>query len=140
MLTTSNGLDAVNGATAHDVPASAAPPPSASFRAFLRYVTAALSPESALRALTLASELSDAQVEALFALLRAMDDRAVAVRTDEEDATWQAILAHLPGIAPSLEVIRAHVQGVEPGCSAAGACTRCTRQAEQPARSAGMPC
>jgi hypothetical protein len=127
MLTTSEELDAVNGATAHAAPASAAPPPSASFRAFLRYVTEALSPELALRALTLASELSEAQVEALFALLRAMEDRAVTAQTDAQDATWQAILAHLPGLAPSLEVIRAHVLGVEPGCSPAGTCARCAR-------------
>jgi hypothetical protein len=127
MLTTSEVLDTMNGATAHATPVSAAPPPSSSFRAFLRYVTAALAPEMALRALTLASELSDAQVEALLALLQALDDRAVTAQTDAENATWQAILAHLPGLAPSLEVIRAHVQGVEPGCSAAGACTRCTR-------------
>jgi hypothetical protein len=127
MLTTSEVLDAVNGATAHAAPVSASPPLSASFRALLQYVTEALSPEMALQALALASELSDAQVEALLALLRALDDRTVAAQTDADAAAWQAILAHIPGLAPSLEVIRAHVQGVEPSCSAVGACTRCAR-------------
>jgi hypothetical protein len=108
-----------------DAPGSEPEAPSCSLRAFLQYATETLSPELAMRALALASQLPDAQIEALLALLRAMDDRAVATQTDEEDATWQGILAHVPGLAPSLEVIRAHVQGVEAPCSAAGACALC---------------
>jgi hypothetical protein len=90
---------------------------AASLRTLLRYVAATCSPDLTARVVALAATLSDEQVETLLELWRAIDDRAVALGVEQELATWQRILAHLPGLAPALEAIRAHVLEVEQPCA-----------------------
>ncbi|HEY8340410.1 MAG TPA: hypothetical protein VIK95_11100 [Egibacteraceae bacterium] len=90
---------------------------AASLRTLLRYVAATCSPDLTARVVALAATLSDEQIETLLELWRAIDDRAVALGVEQELATWQRILAHLPGLAPALEAIRAHVLEVEQPCA-----------------------
>jgi hypothetical protein len=85
-------------------------------RTLLRYITPACPPPLAARMIALATSLSDEQVDTLAEFLRVLDDRAVASSTEEAIVTWQRILAHLPGLAPALELVRAHVLDVEESC------------------------
>jgi hypothetical protein len=100
-------------------------PPSAASpgHAILQYVVEAYPPDLALRLLTFASTLPDDQAKGFLDLLRTVDAAAVARTTAEEQVRWQRLLAHLPGLAPTLELLRAHLHGSEPPCTADGPCT-----------------
>ena len=96
------------------------PPRTAALRAVLRYATTAFPPDLAVRALSLAGKLPDEDIEILLDLWTAVDDRAVTAGADWERQTWERILAHVPGLAPALNMIRAHVLEEEPTCAACG--------------------
>ncbi|HLH22311.1 MAG TPA: hypothetical protein VK066_07295 [Chloroflexota bacterium] len=89
-------------------------PASAPLRELACYAITSYPSDLAVQALALASKLSDDQLPALLRLLRAVDDWVVAEATEAEEATWQQVLAHLPGLRSALEVLLARVRGLEP--------------------------
>src|SRR4051812_17079788 len=91
----------------HTAPPSHEAPPG---HAILQYVVAAYPPELALRLLTFASTLPEDQAKGFLELLRTVDDAAVGRATVQEQVRWQRLLAHLPGLAPTLDLLRAHIQ------------------------------
>jgi hypothetical protein len=116
---TSNGVrrdpDLMSAAVNGSAPAT--PQPSAPFRPVLQYVAEQYPPELALRLLTFASTLPEAQAQSFLELLRAVDDAVTARAAEHEQVSWQQLVTHLPGLAPTLELLRAHVQGVVPSCT-----------------------
>jgi hypothetical protein len=119
-----------NGLQTHAEPVSpgadeqAGVPPSLSLPSpsLLQYVVGAYPPDLALRLLTFASALPAEQAKSFLQLLQAVDDAAVARVTEAEQVDWQQLRAHLPGLAPTLDLLRAHIQGTEPPCTPDGDC------------------
>ncbi|HEY7059935.1 MAG TPA: hypothetical protein VII06_00540 [Chloroflexota bacterium] len=65
----------------------------------------------------LAAQLPDALVDEFLQLLLCFDDHVAARELNREDIVWRALTAHLPGLAPTLDVLRAHLQeDVKPAC------------------------
>jgi hypothetical protein len=53
----------------------------------------------------LAAQRTPPQVEALGALLTAVDDHCTKLRADEEEAVWRRVRAHFPGFARALNLV-----------------------------------
>ena len=68
--------------------------------------------EAAPAILGLAAQLSDGQATALASMLGRLDTAYMYKHFDQERALWRALEAHLPGLAPTLELLRAHLQDV----------------------------
>ena len=66
------------------------------------------SPTTARRLVHLARVLSDAEALELLALVVGVDEEAGARNARSEAAVWQRVLAHVPGLARSLEAVREH--------------------------------
>ena len=66
--------------------------------------------------LTFAAQLADAQTPPFLDLLRALDTAATERAFRQEHTSWAAVVAHLPGLAPTLDLIRAHLQADQPAC------------------------
>ena len=84
--------------------------------AFTRYARATFPPDLAARALALAHQLPDPQVDALGALLEAVGEWGIARAVEVHAAWWERLLAHLPGLAPVLCRVQAHVERPAPDC------------------------
>jgi hypothetical protein len=103
--------------------AAAQPVLASPSRSILRYVIERYPPELALRLLSFASTLPEDQARSFLDLLREVDDAATARAALQERAHWERLVAHLPGLAPALDLLRAHVRGTEPPCTLDGTCT-----------------
>jgi hypothetical protein len=56
-------------------------------------------------------------VDDFWQLLLSFDSHIMTRELNRENVVWEAFTAHLPGLAPMLEVLRAHLQDdVEPDC------------------------
>jgi hypothetical protein len=73
----------------------------------------------------LADMLTDDEMELLGQLIGALDDDVCATLDREEARRWRSLVAHLPGLAPVLEILRSHAAGQSGPCSLAdgGACS-----------------
>ena len=71
-------------------------------------VAARYRPATARRLLHLARVLPEAEALELLALVAGVDEEAGARSTRSEAAVWQRVLAHVPGLARSLEAVREH--------------------------------
>ena len=49
-------------------------------------------------------------------LVNAVDDSSAEKAFDEADRVWQGVLAHCPGLAPLLELVRSHVLDEPAAC------------------------
>jgi hypothetical protein len=88
----------------------------------LEYVIERYSPDLALDHLTCASTLPEDQARSFLELLRDGDAAAITRSAAQEQAYWERLLAHPPGLAPTLDLLRSHVQGTEPPCMPDGSC------------------
>jgi len=71
-------------------------------------VAARYSPATARRLLHLARVLPEAEAVELLALVAGVDEEAGARTAGSEAAVWQRVLAHVPGLARSLQAVREH--------------------------------
>ena len=64
-----------------------------------------------------AARLPDTLVDDFLGLLAEIDSHILTCEMNREDIVWRALTAHLPGLAPTLDVLRAHLQeDVKPAC------------------------
>jgi len=63
------------------------------------------------------ARLPDALVDEFLQLLLGFDSHIIRRELNRENVVWEAVTAHLPGLAPALGVLRAHLQeDVQPAC------------------------
>jgi hypothetical protein len=94
------------------------PPPqdSAPARDHIAWMAGYLGGEGGAALLAFTAQLSDAQAEAFNRCLIALDATYNLRALEQEAGAWRAIAGHLPGLAPVLDVLRAHLQGDQPAC------------------------
>ena len=77
---------------------------------------ARFSPATAAQFTALARALPAPEAEALVALVTAIADETYRATLDGVDYRWQRILAHVPSLAPALQLVEDHVLGLESPC------------------------
>jgi hypothetical protein len=66
--------------------------------------------------LDFAAQLSESQAAAFVPVLVACDNRRLAGSVAAEDAYFRALVAHLPGLAPTLRLLHGHLIEDAPRC------------------------
>ncbi|HEY7064227.1 MAG TPA: hypothetical protein VII06_22290 [Chloroflexota bacterium] len=85
-----------------------------------------LSPALRGRLLRLMRRLSLFDAQELLEMVGAVEDETMTTALTQEERAWRAVAAHLPGLAATLDSIRAHVDGFDgptddcPRCSSPG--------------------
>lgn len=68
--------------------------------------------------LAFAARLPDELADDFVQLLLEFDSHNLGLQLDREDIVWRTVTAHLPGLAPTLEILRAHLQETtQPACA-----------------------
>jgi hypothetical protein len=79
------------------------------------------------------AELPPALAERVHRLVIRVEDAAQYAALRADDETWHRVLAHVPGLAPALELIRLHCEGALPACAAPGHPAPCSLPPLDPA-------
>ncbi len=89
----------------------------AAARVRIRELAAELFGEMQEPIVAFAARLPDVLVDEFLQLLLSLDSQIIMLQMNREDIVWRALTAHLPGLAPALEVLRAHLQeDMKPSC------------------------
>jgi hypothetical protein len=64
-----------------------------------------------------AAQLCEPQAAAFVPVLVACDNLRLAGRVAAEDAYFRALVAHLPGLAPTLRLLESHLEGDQGTCA-----------------------
>jgi len=94
------------------MPAPDAPPVADAIAA----CAAQFSPALGARLAALAHALPAAQARALLALARDISSETYAETCDGLERNWEQVLAHVPGLAPALQLVEDHVLGLRSPC------------------------
>jgi hypothetical protein len=98
-------------------PGAGASPHSAAVRARINELAAQIVPEMEQPIAAFAARLPDTLLDEFLQLILGLDSLILTREMDRENIVWEALTAHLPGMAPMLEVLRAHLQeDVKPAC------------------------
>jgi len=86
------------------------PPEGPSLETRLAEAVAFYGPETATLLRALAQDLRPDQLEGVLEVVRLVDDAASSVDDAATERWWHRILAHVPSLATSLELVRRHVE------------------------------
>jgi hypothetical protein len=92
------------------------PGPDATPRELIAWAAAHDWAEAGPAVLAFAGQLSDAQAHAFLGVLNTLDTVATHRAFEQERTSWAALGAHMPGLAPAFELVRAHIQADQPAC------------------------